>query len=243
MLRQERGKNGEFNTVRFHVYVPRVLIGLTELPPVVQQRTIEMTLHRRHQGEEVERYRSEERRQEETALREACALYALTYCRQIAEQYRRVEMAEVFERRLRQAGRLVYDLLLPLFAVAAGAVDGDKRSRNVIFPVLESFMSEIAPAISKDWNEGANMSPAWLGPSLDILEQERTGALTPADLAALLYRQTGIQLSPVQLSRNLKKYEIHSDKKNGRRAFFVPPAQIEQVRARYVAPTGSEETP
>ncbi len=240
VTRQERGKKGEFNTVRFHVYVPRVLIGLTDLPQVVQQRTIELTLHRRHAGEQVERYIAEERREEELALREACALYALTYCQAAARHYRSDALAIKLEQHVGQAGRLVHDLLLPLFTVASAALDNDMRSQDTIVPLLNTLYREAAPAVSKGWDEGAKMTPLWLGPILDILEEKGAGTLTPADLSALLDKHARIQLSPEQLSHGLKKYGLRSEKKNGRRAYFVSQEQIEQLRARYLAPQSDE---
>src|SRR5438309_3354243 len=95
--RQER-TGGQFQTVRFHVYVPRVLIGLSELPPVVQQRTIDLLLHRRSADEKVERYLPNEREREEVSLKEMCALYALVYCRLVADQYRRSDLAGYLEK-------------------------------------------------------------------------------------------------------------------------------------------------
>jgi len=100
--RQER-TGRQFQTVRFHVYVPRVLIGLSELPSIVQQRTIDLLLHRRREDEKVERYLPDEREQEEVTLKERCALYALAYCHLVAEQYRSSKVAGYLEKQLGQA--------------------------------------------------------------------------------------------------------------------------------------------
>lgn len=229
--RQERGRGGRFETVRFHVYVPRVLIGLSELPQVVQQRTLELILHRRGTDERVERYHPDERAHEEKELREVCALYALSYCGATSRQYRRQDLAERLERHLGQAGRLPNDLLLPLVAVAAGPIDGDKRSRGVILPLLTMLFSQVAPSLSSCWNEAATTTPAWLPAALDILES--SGELEPAELASRVSELMGISISSERLSRGLKTYGIRSEKRNGRRLISASVAQIAQLRSRY----------
>jgi hypothetical protein len=227
--RQER-TGRQFETVRFHVYVPRVLIGLSELPPVVRQRTIELLLHRRSTEEKVERYLPDERAKEESALRELCALYALTYCRSVSEQYRRPDLAERFERHIGQAGRLSDDLLLPLVAVCAGAIT-DQSSKEAVMPLLNTLFLHAAPSLSRGWNEGATTTPQWLPVALNVMEELHE--VTPADLAHRVSEGTGMVISAEQLSQRLKKYGIRSTKSNGTRVFRVAEAQITKIRAQY----------
>ncbi len=228
--RQERTGRGQFSTVRFHVYVPRVLIGLSDLPPVVQQRTIELSLHRRSTEEKAERYLPDQRAKEEQALREMCALYALTYCRSVSEQYRRSDLAERLERHIGQAGRLPNDLLLPLVAVCAGAIT-DQSSKVVVMPLLDTLFLKAAPSLSRGWNEGATTTPPWLPVALNVLKN--SPGVTPADLAQRVSEETDIAISEEQLSKRLKKYDIRSTRSNGTRMFRVTQTQITKICERY----------
>jgi hypothetical protein len=212
------------------VYVPRVLIGLSDLPPVVRQRTIELLLHRRSTEEKVERYLPDERAKEEQGLREMCALYALTYCRSVSEQYRRPDLAERLELHIGQAGRLSDDLLLPLVAVCAGAIT-DQSSKDVVRPLLERLVLQAAPNLSGRWNEGATTTPQWLPTALELMEALHE--VTPADLARQISKETGVAISAEQLSYRLRKYGIHSTKSNGTRTFRVTEDQIAELRSRY----------
>ena len=227
--RQER-VGGEFETVRFHVYVPRVLIGLSDLPPVVRQRTIELPLHRRSTEEKIERYLAHEQENEERALREMCALYALTYCGAVSRQYRRKELAEMLERHLGQAGRLPDDLLLPLVAVCAAPTE-DARGKAAIWPVLEAFLQKVAPALARGWNDGARTTSKFLAPALQVLEESE--GVEPEDLARQVSGLVGVSVSAEQLAHELKGYGIRSEKKGGRRIFSVSQTLIDQLRARY----------
>jgi hypothetical protein len=228
--RQERTRRGQFETVRFHVYVPRVLIGLSDLPPVVRQRTIELLLHRRSTEEKAERYLPDQRAKEEQSLREMCALYAMTYCRSVSEQYRRPDLAERLERHIGQAGRLPNDLLLPLVAVCAGAIT-DQSSREAVMPLLNTLFLQAAPNLSRGWNEEATTTPPWLPAALNVMEELHE--VTPADLAQRVSEGNGMVISAEQLSHRLKKYGISSTKSNGTRVFRVTEAQIARLRLRY----------
>lgn len=236
--RQERTR-GQFVTIRYHVYVPRVLIGLSDLPPVVQQRTIEVALQRRGSDEPITRYNPQQQVAEELELRQRCALWALTYCKDVAHQYSRNDLSSFVERYLGQAGRLVDDLLLPLVAIIAAAIDHDERSRGRLLPMLRTFM-EATPELSSSWKEGAKTTPAWLVTSLEVLEEVEK--ITPAALAQEVSKRTGVLITAERLSRGLKKYGLHSCKNNGTRVFQVADAEIAQIRSRYrIADPGSTE--
>jgi hypothetical protein len=230
--RQERSGQGQFTTVRFHVYVPRVLIGLSELPQVVQQRCIELTLQRRSPAERIERYHLNERRDEEQSLRELCALYGLSYCRAIARHYRSDQFAERLEQYLGQAGRFADDLLLPLVALASAPIDGDLRSKSVLLPMVQTLLREVAPILRHAWNETATTTPVWVSVALDILEEVHED-VTPTELARLVSDRAGIPFSAEQLSRQFKRYGIRSLKSNGRRVFSVSSQQVAELRRRY----------
>ena len=238
--RQERIGRGQFGTVRFHVYVPRVLIGLSDLPPVVQQRTIELSLHRRSTEEKAERYLPDQRAKEEQALREMCALYALTYCGSVSEEYRRADLAERLERHIGQAGRLPNDLLLPLVAVCAGAIT-DQSSKEVVMPLLDTLVLQAAPSLSRGWNEGATTTPPWLPVALNVLEN--SPGVTPADLAQRVSEETDIAISEEQLSKRLKKYDIRSTRSNGTRVFRITQTHITKIRERYNIPKPDDDEP
>jgi len=238
--RQERTRGGQFRTVRFHVYVPRVLIGLSDLPQVVQQRAIELMLHGLTPAHHVEQHRPDERVSEEADMRGLCALWALTYCNAVARQYRREDLSRGLERHLRQAGRLTNDILLPLFAVGASLLDGDRRSRDVIRPMLRTMFDEAAPAIARSWNETAVTTPDWLVSALNILEQ--CNELEPAQLAAMVASNLGESLSAERLARGLRRYGILSVRRNGRRVFSTSPSEIAALRSHYRIET-SEEAP
>jgi len=227
--RQERRK-GQFVTIRYHVYVPRVLIGLSELPAVVQQRTIELSLQRRSAEEQLERYRPQQQVAEEVDLREKCALWALTYCRNASYQYSRKKLLEYLEQRVGQAGRLTDDLLLPLAVVCAAPIDGDERSRKPLFSMLQTLLNA-SEALSRTWKEGATTTPQWLVATLDLLEQ--FVLVTPAKLAELVSARTGVPITAERFAHRLKHYNIRSVKKGGERVFEVSTEDLAQIRSRY----------
>jgi hypothetical protein len=235
--RQERVGH-EFETVRFHVYVPRVLIGLSDLPPVVRQRTIELPLHRRSPAEEIERYLAHERETEERDLREMCALYALTYCGAVSRQYRRKDLAKALERHLGQAGRLPDDLLLPLVAVCAAPTE-HATGKKAVMATLQTLVLKAAPELARGWNEVATTTSKFLAPALEALEA--SDGLEPEDLANRVSGLLGVSVSAEQIAHELKRYGVRSQKKGGRRVFSVSQGQIDQLRARYgIADPGVE---
>jgi hypothetical protein len=229
--RQERTGQGQFRTVRYHVFVPRVLIGLSDLPQVVHQRCIELTLQRRSEEERIDRYRSNEREHEEQGLRELCALYALSYCRAIARCYRNDAFAERLEAHLGQAGRFADDLLLPLAALVCAPLDSDPRTRTVLRPMFHTLLNDVAPALRRAWNESATTTPPWFAPMLDILGEGRD--LTPAEVAARLSTGSSISISAEQLAHQLRRYGLRSTRSNGRRVLSANPAQLDELRRRY----------
>jgi hypothetical protein len=227
--RQERTAGGQFSTTRFHVFVPRVLIGLSSLDHVLQQRVIELNLHRRTLSDTVERYRPEERESEENELRQSCALFALSYCQKIARDYASRNLIRNLENQVGQAGRLVDDLLLPLFAVGVCALDRDERSRNVLQPMMRRLIFDALPLLREGWNEAPPPPPDWLVVSLRHLHQ----GWTPQQLADAVLHATGTRFSAEQMSRSLNKYGIRSIKKAGKRVFCLTADEIADIKSRY----------
>lgn len=236
--RQERVARGQFTTVRFHVYVPRVFIGLSDLPTVVQQRTLGLNLHRRSASDDFERYRPNERASEEAELRELCALYALSYCRAVARNYGKPELVQRLERQLGQAGRLVDDLVLPLFSIGASSINQDVRSRAMV-PTLRTLFHEAIPALAREWSRGAVTTPPWLPAVLDILEADDQ---TPTHLAELVALHSGDSLTAEQLSHRLARYGIRSIRSAGQRVFSLSATEIAQFRRRYGTNGSAEES-
>ena len=236
--RQEGTSDGQFRAVRYHVYVPRVLIGLSELPPVVQQRTLELTLQRMGLADNIEQYLPEERAAEEVALRELCALYALSYCGAVASCYRNRSLVQRLRYHIGHAGRLSDDLLLPLVAVGVAPRDGNTRSNSVLDPLLRRIITEAAPALSRRWSEGAATTPSWVPEALGALK-----FLTeprPADIAEIVRTRTEFDLSPEQIAHQLRRYGLRTVKRNGRRVYAVSAGQIEELQGRYGYPRGEE---
>jgi hypothetical protein len=123
------GRNWERVEI-FHVYCPRVLIGLSDLPEVVLQRVITITMQKRTAEAEVEIYNPEAHQQAEQSLRDGCVLWALQNASAVSQAYYSSDLRKTVEGCLGDVGRQADDIWLPLFAVVQSAcADPEERER------------------------------------------------------------------------------------------------------------------
>ena len=224
---RNQGKNWEI-VERFHVYCPRVLIGLSELPETVLQRSITIAMQKRQRDAVVELYNQDKHASEEQSLKDSCVLWALQKAQEANEAYYGSDLREDVEARLGDVGRQADDIWLPLFAVVKAACpDSEERERR--FKALQdgalshkTELSEHQVVASTEAHKKSDRSVQ------SILNDEATGvissaltallsghALTPTDLTDAL----GIGMKAQTLSKHLGHIGIRSHKKDARRLF------------------------
>ena len=234
--------------VKYHVYCPRVLIGLSRLPETARQRSIELTLQKRKSEQEVKLYRIDDQAPEEARLRTKCVLTALKCAVGINQSYKDNRLRKDLEALLGMAGREVDDIWLPVFAVVAAC-----SSEAKIDPAQDSLVGDLAKAalqltkfradqISGDTSpfpmpatasrsEGGTSEEAYeaLVAALDILPGE---GIEPSDLAKIVSKRLKRDVSTQWLSKGLARLGIRAVKYNGRRVFIVRLSEIHEAQVK-----------
>jgi hypothetical protein len=242
------GRNWD-KQVKYHVFCPRVLIGLSLLPETARQRSIELRLRKRTRGEEVDIYRLDERSKEEASLRAKCVLTALKCAEDINRLYRDVQLRKELESLLETAGREVDDVWLPLFAIARSSSSrSDAVVEDLRDAARELIESRDREASSQPWettsigeaertdNEETYQS---LAAALSILND---GPVEPAKLAERVSGGLEREVTPQFLSKSLQRLGVRSRKQNGRRVFDVPARALEIARTRLAACSPVQES-
>jgi hypothetical protein len=81
-------KHGDrFIEVKYPTYAPRVLAGIKKLAETLEDRGIEVMMHRKRKDEVVERFSPRRIRAETQAIRDQCYVWALTHAAEVAEIY------------------------------------------------------------------------------------------------------------------------------------------------------------
>jgi len=228
------GKHFE-KAARYHVFCPRVLIGLTKLPEPALQRTIKVALAKRTAEQSVQLYIGVKQAEEERQLRERCLLWALETVESVNRCYQDEKLRKELEALL-GPGRVSDDIWLPMLAVATAASGDDANFIKTLKdaakelassatavqpaaqpPVQDRVTAEVPSADAKDF----------LKTALDRLQF--TGAIAPEALAKDVSQVSGQEVTAQKLSKGLKKLGIRSAKKKGRRVFA--PSNAERAHA------------
>lgn len=231
----------KMKVVRFHVYCPRVLIGLSALPEPVQQRTILLRLRKRTLNEPVELYRTENQRNEEGTLKGRCLLVALECADRVNSAYQGGSLRKQLEQLLGQAGREPDDIWLPLFSVCAVSVESGEveLTQTEWLRAMVVAATELARRRPKAENSNSSETPCRtdelaLMRALDILE--RMGTVEPNELATRVSAAIGSDVPAQTLSKLLKPHGIRARKCNGRRVFTTARPEIAAVRGKLGLP-------
>lgn len=256
------GKNWD-KQVKYHVYCPRVVIGLSRLPEPAQQRSIELRLRKRMPGQEAQIYRMDDQAKEEAHLRAKCVLTALKCADGVNQLFRDEALRTNIEALLGKAGREADDIWLPLFAIVAACSSDTKidPEQNSLLGDLAKAAKELARFRENPMSEDRQRFPRAAAAScsdrsepdephealvaaLDILE---SGPIEPRDLAkrvSVRVSKSGHREVTAQwLSKNLRRrFRIRAAKQNGRRVFKLLPREIQAAKAKLgVVPSFPQE--
>lgn len=220
---RQTGKNFERST-RYHVFCPRVFIGLTKLPEPALQRTIQVRLEKRTREQKVEHYIGSKHTEEECDLKERCLLWALKMADSVNGFYQSDDLRRELET-LVGPGRSSDDIWLPIFAVASAAKAGGRDSLETLKTAAKQLagvnkksfekppVPMSAPAPAEDPQESSMLARVALG----LLEF--SGPLTPEELAQRVSNVHGRKVTAQKLSKSLSKIRVRAKKENGRRVF------------------------
>ncbi len=247
---RQRSKSYEY-TDKYHVFCPRVFIGLSRLPEPALQRTIMIRLQQRTKDQRVKLYRHPEMTKEEDGIRAECQLWALQNATKVNDRYGEDILRASLEDQMGEAGRETDDIWLPLSAVATvawGVDDLSKGSKN--FSVMIETAKELARGRrATGWQIGVAASAQPDSSNQFRLEECRVALgvlefscpIEPAALAERLGQAVGREVEASRLCKTLGRLGIKSTKKGGRRVFNVSKDQIEIARRKLNgADTGTE---
>jgi hypothetical protein len=230
------GRNFE-KAARYHVFCPRVLIGLTKLPETAQQRSIQIRLVQVSHGQSADLYIGANQANEEYDLRDRCLLWALQTVEQVNSCYQNKDLRTELHNLL-GPGRISDDIWLPMVAVASAAT-GDG---STLIGTLKEAATQLAttaggqsvnPWVAKSAvQEPKNESEDEEDNVADLVKValdrlELAGPMEPEKLAFDVSVVSGEEITAQRLSKELAKLKIRSKKQGGRRIF---------------APTDSERT-
>lgn len=247
---RQRGKDFQ-DAAWYHVFCPRVLIGLSNLPPgPARDRTIKIKLRGIEKGESVDDHHHNDQFQEELALANSCVLVALRCASRIREVLGDPELNYALGELLGEVGRQARDIWRPLFAVAAASCPGGDLSGEGN-PWLESLAVAAKELQKQRKKEAATQSnwtaskPAQLASVPDEAEtewerlvlREALGVLewhkpiTPTELAQHISTALDREVTSQWLSKKLTKLRVRASKTSGRRRFNVSPEQVKEAKA------------
>lgn len=232
--RQE--KRGErFVAVRYEVYAPRAMAGIAGLKDTLENRSLPVFMARRRRDEPVVRL-TVAAEAEAQALRDACALTALTHIGHIATAYD--EVPRILERE--PLDDRAVDLWAPLLALSVVADVEDGRDRTVR---LLALARELAGLRDADAESGPTVR---LVEALDAIRVEMGEELASADLLAALRGRPGWDWvkSPRRLASLLNPLGlVRTQRRDGGRRRWVyrlDGPQLADLRARYGAADGPD---
>ena len=233
--------------VKYHVFCPRVLIGLSQLPETARQRSIELRLSKRTADEEAEIYRIHDHAEEEAHLRAKCVLTALKRAEGVNRSYRDTTLRKNIEVLLGKVGREVDDIWLPLFAVAGpGSADSSSLADDLSEAAKElTEYRETETAADSPYSPATHRGTETVGQNkalLVALTVLSCGPTEPADLADRVSKGLSREVSAQLLSKNLGRLGIVAKKQNGRRVFNVSALELETVKAKLgIEPSGVQD--
>jgi hypothetical protein len=237
--------------VKYHVFCPRVLIGLSRLPETARQRSIELRLRKRMPGQEAQIYRMDDQATEEANLRAKCVLTALKCAVGVNQLYRDDGLRTNIVALLGKAGREADDIWLPLFAIAAACSDETKidSMQNSLIGDLAKAATELAECrdnpLLTDSTQLHEVRSAAPSRRTEIKEPDRAlvaalyvlgcgEAMEPTELAHAVSERVNDKVSAQWLSKSLNRFGIRARKlgKGSRRVFAVPSAELRRAEAK-----------
>jgi len=236
--------------VRYHVYCPRVIIGLSELPETTRQRTIRLGLTKRTEQHESRLYRHSDYQEEESRLKGKCVLAALKCVAEVDRNYTDNHLRRELQSALGKAGREADDIWLPLFAIASAAVGETDLGQNSLLRELLEAAKELsalrdgglaaAPKTVLEFpgairSASAGRTPVEIGPepalvvALNLLDSAE--GIEPEMLSSIVCEAGNVMVSAQWLSKKLKPLGIQAKKHNGRRVFMPSNEELRTAKS------------
>jgi hypothetical protein len=131
---------------RYHVFCPRVLIGLTKLPETALQRSIQVRLVKRTEEQVAKLYIGAEQAEGERRLRERCLLWALEAVERVNRCYQDEKLRKELGALL-GPGRISDDIWLPIFAVATAATGDDANFIKILKDAAKELATRATTAV------------------------------------------------------------------------------------------------
>lgn len=226
-------------------YAPRVLAGIATagLPDVLEDRSIAITMHRRHTKERVERFNLRRLDQEVQQLRDALCLWALGHAEELAQVYEQMEelpALSMLDDRLR-------DIWEPL--VAIGLLADAERNDGTL-----QFLKQLAEAAEDlyQFRAAAEQETPTLTLIQAILKVRETSGeyVTPTELLDGIRcqgdfgwlgstKKLGELLRPLGLVSKPHRFPTKSDPQ---RAYRLDKTLLEELLTRYTAVQATAET-
>jgi transposase len=216
---------GYQESAKFHVFCPRVFIGLSKLPEPARQRCISVDLEKRQLTlRRPAQYLGWKETEAEREIKSNCLLWALQTVQVVQTFYQHEDLRTKVEN-IVGPGRPCDDIWLPLFSVASAAMGGIKEALECLSePAQEitkagtTVTTSTQPG-SKPYVGQAKESSRIQQAALDVM-QEQACPMTPSALAKKVSKRLGMEVSHQTVSKSLKKIGIASQKKRGRRVFL-----------------------
>jgi hypothetical protein len=226
--------------VKYHVFCPRVLIGLSQLPETARQRSIMLGLRKRSQVQKAELYRGHDQTKEEVRLKEKCVLTALKCAADVNQFYNDEALRKSLETLLGRAGREVDDVWLPLFAIASASSADTTPDSNLVEAAKQSAKDRDIPNIAT-----ASQRTASVPSARNQVERPPNEALVtalhllawsvpfePTKLAKEVSDRIEMKVSAQWLSKHLRRLGILAKRKKGRRVFQVSRGELNQAKGK-----------
>jgi len=224
------GRNYE-RSEKFHVFCPRVFIGLSKLPDTVVQRTITVQMTKRSADQEIELYSEMKQVNEEEQIRSAAIQWPLQNASGVYHRYEDPELRKTVEGKLGVTGREADDIWLPISCIASVAFGMERPTQlNDLYRVA----ADLGKARGKlsGW-KGLDLSSSPRSSHIELLKDVRhkdvcraalellefKSPIEPSDLAKRVSESLDQQVSPQGLSKALKRLGIFSQKVRGKRVF------------------------
>ena len=216
------GKGYE-KSARFHVYCPRVFIGLSALPEAASQRTIKVYLQKRGSSEKIEHYQTADHVDEERRIRDCCLIWAIKSADLVRTEYSGPSLREYTEKRL-GPGRICDDVWLPILSIASAIQSQHGITRGKLMQSLETASSELAQQVETGPQHHQTCSATSVSPqhqasraALQVLKWRNP--IEPTALAAHVSKSVGFDVTSQMLSKELAQIGIRAKKVKGRRVF------------------------
>jgi hypothetical protein len=243
---RQTGKQFDISS-KFHVFCPRVLIGLTKLPEAALQRTIQVHLVKRTQTQGTELYIRAKCREQEAALRERCLLWVLETVDQVDDSYQDDNLRKELETLL-GPGRASDDIWLPVFAVARAAkgdkptsLDNLQKAAKELATAASSAASNPHPPVHREATPSqAGNDRLVLEAALNVMVMEHS-QLTPEELAKRVANVTGAKVTSQSLSKGLARIGIRAKRQKGCRVFAPTPTEQASARRRLQGDSGQQD--